>query len=138
MYTEEVEDGRNRRSSLEQEEEEEEEKVKNAGEEQEMEEEVENEEEKNEEVYINIVCKCLPTLLSSVETSTVGLFCRTLAPFARLSRVFLKFLLPAPPPRKIVLPRWLLPQSGIVFHWFSDHFPKPTLKRSFYNSNRCY
>src|SRR6218665_3920980 len=87
MYTEEVEDGRNRRSSLEQEEGEEE-KVQNAGEEQEMEEEVENEEEKNEEeVYINIVCKCLPTLLSSVETSTVGLFCRTLAPFARLSRV---------------------------------------------------
>src|SRR6218665_1163095 len=87
MYTEEVEDGGNRRSRLEQEEEEEEEEEKNAGEEEEMEEEVENEEEKNEEVYINIVCKCLPTLLSSVETSTVGLFCRTLAPFARLSRV---------------------------------------------------
>src|SRR6218665_1771203 len=43
-------------------------------------------------------------------------------PFAQLSKVSFKCLLPAPPPGKIVLSRCLVPQSGTAASWFSNYF----------------
>jgi len=43
----------------------------------------------------------------------------------RLSKVSFKFLLPASSPGNFVLSRCLVPRSGTISNWFSDHFPEP-------------